>query len=438
MVGVGRARAGSEGRVAFGYRDFRNFFGARFFDRLSMEMLVTAVSWQVYEITGDPLHLGLVGLAQFAPFLLLFLVAGAAADRISRIRIMQGSIVVQLMCAAAFFGMTLSGRVSLPAIYLILVVLGVARAFQAPVQQAIVPILVPAEHFANAVAWNAAAFQTARIGGPALAGGLLLLGVDVVYGVVAACVVASLAFVTRVRAEAQVLSRDPFSWRATLAGLRFIWSRQVVLGAISLDLFAVLLGGATALLPIFAVEILGVGAVGFGVLRSAPVVGSLASMLWLAQHPIRRRAGLKLLSAVAVFGFAICVFGLSRNFWLSLLALITLGTADAVSVFIRSNLVQIITPDEKRGRVSAVTAVFIGASNELGEFESGITAAWWGAVPAVLAGGIGTVAIAVAFGWLMPRLRRVDGLDPDALIREHGEAAGASPGRDPVEPDPSG
>jgi MFS family permease len=422
--------------VAFGYADFRNFFGARFFDRLAMEMLVTAVSWQVYELTGNPLHLGLVGLAQFAPFLLLFLVAGAAADRFSRIRIMQGSVLVQLLCAGAFFTMTFTGHVSLPAIFSILVILGMARAFQGPVQQAIVPILVPAEHFANAVAWNSTAFQVARIGGPAVAGALLLLGVDVVYGVVAACVVASLAFVTRVRAEAQVLSKDPISWRGTLAGLRFIWSRQVVLGAISLDLFAVLLGGATALLPIFAVEILGVGAVGFGVLRSAPVVGSLASMLWLSQRPIRRRAGLKLLSSVALFGAAICVFGLSRTFWLSLLALVTLGATDSVSVFVRSNLVQIITPDEKRGRVSAVTAVFIGASNELGEFESGITAAWWGAVPAVLVGGIGTVIIAVAFGWLMPRLRRVDGLDPEALIREHGEVSGGSSPPPPEAGDP--
>lgn len=426
------ARTGA-GRVAFTHPEFRRFFGARFFDRLALEMQVTAVSWQVYQLTGDPLHLGLVGLAQFGPFLLLFLVAGAAADRFPRIRIMQGTVVVQLLCSAAFLGMTVAGRATLLAIFAVLVVLGVARAFQAPVQMAIVPILVPAEHFANAVAWNSSAMQIARIGGPALAGGLLVLGVDVVYGVVAAGVVLSLAFVVRIRARAQVISREGVSWRVVLAGLRFIWSRQVILGAISLDLFAVLLGGATALLPIFAVEILGVGAVGFGALRAAPVVGSLACMLVLTQRPVRRRAGAKLLAAVVVFGGAICVFGVSTSFWLSLTALFVLGAADAVSVFVRNNLVQIITPDEMRGRVSAVNSVFIGASNELGEFESGLTAAWWGPVPAVLLGGIGTIVIALTFGVLMPRLRRVDGLEPDELIREHHPIA-ARPG----EPDATG
>jgi MFS family permease len=416
------------GRVAFRHPDFSNFFGARFFDRLALEMQITAVSWQVYLLTREPLDLGLVGLAQFLPFLLLFLVAGAAADRVPRIRIMQGTVVVQLACAGAFLGMTVAGRVSLPAIFGVLALLGTARAFQAPVQMALVPILVPAEHFANAVAWNSAAMQTARIGGPALAGGLLLLGVDVVYAVVAACVLVSLVFVLRVRAKGQILSRDRPSVQTTLAGIRFIWSRQVILGAISLDLFAVLLGGATALLPIFAVDILGVGAVGFGALRASEVVGSLCCTLVLTQRPIRRRAGVKLLSAVMVFGGAICLFGLSTSFWLSFLALFTLGAADAVSVFIRNNLVQIITPDEMRGRVSAVSSVFIGASNELGEFESGLTAAWWGVVPAVLVGGIGTVVVAVGFGLFLPRLRRVDSLDPAALIRDHRGASRGSGG----------
>jgi NADH:ubiquinone oxidoreductase subunit K len=413
--------------VAFHYPDFRYFLAARFFDRLAVEMLITAVSWQVYQLTRNPLHLGLVGLVQFAPFLLLFLVAGAAADRLPRRHILRGSITVQLLCAAAFLGLTLGGRVTLPAIFTILVFLGLARAFQAPVQMAIVPLLVPAEHFANAVAWSSAAFQTARIGGPAAAGALLLLGVDVVYAVVVAGSVASLVLVFRVRASSQVLSTEPHTWRSALAGLRFIWSHRVVLGAISLDLFAVLLGGATALLPIFAVEILGVGAVGFGALRAAPVVGALACMLILAQRPIRRRAGSKLLFAVGVFGAAICVFALSRSFWLSLAALFVLGAADAVSIFVRNNLVQIITPDEMRGRVSAVNSVFIGASNELGEFESGFTAAWWGAVTAVLVGGLATIGVAIGFALCLPRLRRVDSLDPDALRREHGEGAGAVP-----------
>ena len=436
MVGSGSAATGRWGGVAFGYPDFRRFLLARFFDRLAMEMLITAVSWQVYQLTGNPLHLGLVGLAQFAPFLLLFLVAGAAADRLPRIRIMRGSVVVQLLCAAAFFGMTLTGRVSLRAIFIILVALGIARAFQAPVQQAIVPILVPAEHFANAVAWSSAAFQTARIGGPALAGALLLLGVDVVYGVVTGCVVASLAFVARVRAEAQILSKDPFSWRATLAGLRFIWSRQVVLGAISLDLFAVLLGGATALLPIFAVEILGVGAVGFGVLRSAPVVGSLACMLWLTQRPIRQRAGFKLLAAVA--------FVRSRHLRLRAVAgllAVAAGPRRAGSGRCGKRVRSQQPGADGHPRRHAGP----GERGELGvhrgiERTRGVRVGGHGrlvgVVPAVLVGGIGTVAIAVAFGFLLPRLRRVDSLDPVALVRDHGGATGASPGRDPAGVDP--
>ncbi|MBU1227015.1 MAG: MFS transporter [Actinobacteria bacterium] len=412
------------GRVAFGYPDFRNFFGTSVLGSLAVEMQITAVSWQVYQLTGDPLHLGLVGLAQFAPFPLLFLAAGAAADRFPRVRIVQATMAVQLLCAAAFLTVTVGDAATMPMIFSILILLGVARAFQSPARPAILPLLVPPEHFPNAVAWNSAGSQTARIGGPAVAGALLILGVEVVYGAVVVLAAAALGFAFRVHARSQILDKGRPTLRTILAGFRFIWSRPVILGAISLDLFAVLLGGATALLPIFAVDILGVGAVGYGALRASHVIGSLVSSLVLTQRPILRRAGSKLLASVAVFGAATCVFGLSTTFWLSFLALFALGAADAVSVFIRSNLVQVITPDAMRGRVSAVNSIFIGASNELGEFESGVTAAWWGVVPAVLVGGIGTIVVAVVFGFAIPRLRRVDSLDHIRLIRDHREVTG--------------
>jgi hypothetical protein len=248
-----------------------------------------------------------------------------------------------------------------------------------------------------------------------------------VYAFTTALLSVALMIVLRMRVTGQVVSRERPTLRSVLAGFRFIWSRKVILGAISLDLFAVLLGGATALLPIFAVDVLGVGEVGFGALRAAQVLGELAGAFVLTQRPLRRRAGRSLLVSVAVFGGATCVFGLSTVFWLSFVALFTLGAADAFSMYIRSNLVQIVTPDDKRGRVSAVNGIFIGASNELGQFESGITAAWWGVVPAVLVGGVGTIVIAVVFAFVFPALRRVDSLDPDDLVRRYREVPGRAP-----------
>ncbi len=414
------AEASSEaGWVALRHRPYRFYWVARVLVRLALEMQITAVSWQVYELTGRALFLGLVGLAQFGPFLILFPLSGTAADRLSRKRILLGAVFVQTLCATGFFLLTFSGKASFPAIFAILVALGITRAFQAPSLQAIVPLLVPMEHFGNAVAWTAIGMQTARIAGPAIAGALLILGIQIVYGVVVVLFIASMTLTALIITGGQLITTDRSSLRTVLAGFGFIWSRPVVLGAITLDLFAVLLGGATALLPIFAVDILGVGELGFGALRAAHVVGSLSGALVLTQRPVTRRAGAKLLGAVAIFGGATCVFGASTAFWLSFAALFVLGAADAVSVFVRNNLVQIITPDDMRGRVSAVNSVFIGASNELGEFESGITAAWWGAVPAVLVGGLGTIMVALLAMRLFPDLRGLDTLDPDVLVREH-------------------
>jgi MFS family permease len=412
------------GWVAFQHADYRNYWFADILGVLAVDMQITAISWHVYQLTGDPLSLGLVGLAQFAPFFLLFLVAGAAADRFRRIRILLLTIVIQMVCAVLFFAFTASDNATFPIIFGILIVLGVARAFQGPAQHAIVPVLVPGRHFGNAVAWSSMGGGVSRIAGPGIGGVLLILGEEFVYGTAVVLFALAAIFTFLIKAKAQVVSRERTSLHTVLAGFRFIWSRQVVLGAISLDLFAVLLGGATALLPIYAVDILGVGEVGFGALRVAHVVGSMAAALLLTQRPITRNAGVKLLVAVGSFGAATCVFGLSRSFWLSLGALFALGAADAFSMFVRHNLVQLVTPDEKRGRVSAVASVFTGASNELGEFESGVTAAWWGVVPAVLVGGLGTVAIAIVFWKLFPEMRDVDRLDPDELARRYGDSGG--------------
>ena len=406
-------------RQAFAHRDFALYWCARVCGRIGSEVQITGVGWQVYTLTREPFDLGLVGLAQFAPFLLLFLVAGAVADRWQRTTILWVCAFLQTVCSLLLFGLTATGVVSFGRIFVVLVLLGVARAFQSPAQQAIVPTLVPMQHFGNAIAWTSTGNQLARIGGPALAGGLLILGEGFVYATALGCFVLATVLTFLIRVNTQVLSRARASWSTLLAGFRFIWSRQIILGTIALDLFAVLLGGATALLPIYAVDILQVGEVGFGSLRAAHMAGAFACALYLTQRPITRRAGRTLLITVALFGASIVLFGLSTHFWLSLLALFAMGATDAVSMFIRSFVVQIITPDDMRGRVSAVNSVFIGASNELGEFESGVTAAWWGVVPAVIIGGLGTMLVTGLFAWRMPQLRKIDSLDHEDLVRTY-------------------
>jgi MFS family permease len=407
------------GRVAFQHADYRYFWMARVLGVLAIEMQITALSWQVYQLTGQALDLGLVGLAQFLPFLLLFLVSGTVADRFQRKRIMAVCVAVQTLCAVAFFWITATDNANFPAIFTILIFLGIARAFQSPAQSAIVPLLVPKEHFANAVAWTSSGFQIARIAGPGIAGIMIIAGEQWVYGIAVILFVLSTIFTIMVKTNTQVISRVPVTIENILAGLKFTLKRQIIIGSIGLDLFAVLLGGATALLPIFATDILNVGPAGFGALRATHMVGALAGALTLTQFPISRHAGKMLLTTVAIFGLGIVVFGVSTSFWLSLGALFVLGAADSVSVFIRNNLVQIITPDNMRGRVSAVSAVFVGASNELGELESGVTAHFWGVVPAVVVGGIGTIFIAGLFAKIFPDLREVDSLDPDDLVRKY-------------------
>jgi|TARA_B110000263_G_scaffold112762_1_gene98418 MFS family permease len=395
-------------------------------------MMVTTVGWQVYRITGRELDLGLIGLAQFAPFAMLFLVSGVAADRLPRMHIIRACIAVQTICALGLFLLTITGDKNFTLILLLLVVFGTSRAFQGPAQQAILPNLVSKSDLPNAIAWSASGFQMARVVGPTISGVLIVIGVKLnqdetwVYSVVGLLFMAASWMAWNVHTSSQIVSRDPITLANLFAGLKFIKSRKVILGAISLDLFAVLFGGALALLPVYAKDILNVGAEGFGLLRSAFTLGALFGALYLTQRPIKYRAGIKLLIAVAGFGTGAIVFGISNIFWLSLFALLVMGLCDSVSVFVRQNMVQIITPDSMRGRVSAVSSVFTGASNELGEFESGITAHWWGTVPAVVFGGGITVLVALSFAYIFPQLRQVNSLDSDDLVRRYRDPPAVS------------
>jgi MFS family permease len=400
------------GTIAFSHPDFTLYEAARFFIVTSLEMQSVAVGWQVYDITRRPLDLGLIGLAQFLPGLLLFLVSGHAADRFNRRRVVTVCYCGFTLCSALLLTIAGRGIRSVHLIYAVIVLLGVVRAFNAPVSRALLPQLVPEDHFPNAVAWNATIFQAATILGPSIGGFLYALshGPSAVYVTAVATGVAAITSTLRIKLRAQVRSREPITWNTVLAGFRYIWSHKLVLGSISLDMFAVLLGGAVALLPVYASEILKTGPWGLGLLRSAPGVGAAAMAILLAHRPLRRRAGLTMLFCVAGFGVCTIIFGLSRSLVLSLVALLLVGASDMVSVIVRAILVQLATPDEMRGRVNAVDMIFIGVSNELGEFESGLTAHWFGTVPAVVLGGAGTLVVIVIWAWIFPELRKAERL----------------------------
>lgn len=397
--------------AAFAYSDYVRYVGARLCMVLAIEMQSVAVAWRVYEITHSPLDLGLTGLAQFLPSILLFLVSGHVADRWDRRRLVLTCYVGFALCSAALLAVELRGMRSATPIYVVLVALGVARAFNGPAQRALLPQLVPVEIFQSAVAWDASAFQTAMILGPS-AGGLLYAifrGPTALYGISAGALLASTLFMYGVKTRRKpTISREPLKMETALAGLRYIWSRKVLLGVVSLDLFAVLLGGAVALLPVYAGEILLTGPWGLGLLRAAPGVGASAMAAVLANRPVRQRAGAIMLWFVGGFGAATVIFAFSRSLVLSLAALVLVGATDMVSVVVRGTLVQITTPDEMRGRVNAVELIFIGASNQLGQFESGVTAQWLGTVPAVALGGIGAMAVTLLWAFVFPELRRTD------------------------------
>ena len=390
-------------------RDFTAFLAARFLATLAVQMQTVAVGWQVYEVTRNPLDLGLVGLSQFLPFVLLVLPAGHLADSRDRRRILTACFALEAVCALLLFAFAWRGLASAAPVFAVMVLFGTARAFAMPTGQALLPNLVDREQFGTAVALNSSTWQVATIAGPALGGLVYLAGATVVYATVAALLAVSVAllFLVRRGGERAAAPEAP-SLKSLLSGLGFVWSRRPLLGAISLDLFAVLFGGATALLPVYAADVLHVGPAGLGVLRTAPGVGAALCGIVLGLAPITRNVGRWMFGGVFVFGLATIVFGLSHWFWLSLAALAVMGAGDMVSVYIRHLLVQLETPDAIRGRVSAVNAVFIGASNELGEFESGLTASWFGTVPAVVVGGGATLAVAWLWRRWFPELRDMD------------------------------
>jgi len=396
---------------ALSFRNFRLFMAMRLPAALAVQIQSVAVGWQVYDITHDPLSLGLVGLAQFLPVFGFAIVAGHVADHYSRRRILTACLALQLICALLLLAIMASGFRQVWPIYGVLLLFGTARSFSAPAIQSILPNLVPRELLSSAFAWNSSSFQAMTIAGPALGGLIYALGAAAVYAVAAGmfflALVAALALsVPQAQSAGRALDRE-----SLLAGIRFIRANPAIAGAISLDLFAVLFGGATALLPVYARDILAIGPLGLGLLRSAPAVGAVAVGLVLAHRSLGRHAGRTMFAAVGLFGAATIVFGLSHSFFLSLAALAVLGASDMVSVFVRQNLVQRSTPDAMRGRVNGVNFLFIGASNELGEMESGATAAWFGSVEAVVLGGFGTLAVMALWLWMFPQLRRLDRLE---------------------------
>jgi MFS family permease len=393
-------------------RDFKLFIASRFSSSVATQVLSVAIGWQIYDIERTPLALGLVGLSEFLPMFLLTLPAGEIADRFDQRRVLALGQAMLGVCAGLFLTFSLLyPRNALP-FYGVLVLFGAARGFSAPSGQSILAFLVPPERLAKSIALSSSAFTVAVIAGPALGGFLFAFGPVATYsvgfvGFVSAAILTTTFGGRRFdRRTVAGVSR----WERVIEGIRFVRERPIILGSISLDLFAVLLGGAVALLPVFARDILHVGPMGLGLLRSAPAVGAALTAFTLSRRPITRRSGARMFTAVAVFGIATIVFGLSRNFYLSMAALFVTGAADMISVNVRQSLINFATPDPMRGRVGAVSMLFIGASNELGEFESGVTASWFGTIPAVILGGFGTLAVVAIWMWLFPALRRVNRL----------------------------
>jgi MFS family permease len=396
---------------AFDYRGFRFYWVARFLLVFAIQVLSVSVGWQIYDQTRDPFLLGLVGLVQFLPAPLLVLVTGSVADRYNRRVIMAMCMAVEAACAAALLTILHQGLTAIWPVYAVLMIFGIARAFMGPAVQSLLANLVPTPALANAIALNSSSFQIATIIGP-VAGGLLYgVSSELAYSVSIVFFLLAGLLTLAIPRPAQRSVQPPVSTEALFAGFRYIWSQPIVLGALSLDMVAVLLGGATALLPVFARDILEVGPWGLGALRSAVGVGALLMSLWLLRNPVRDHAGLTMFLAVGVYGLAIVVFGISSTVWVSVMALVVMGAADMVSVFIRQTLIQLKTPDELRGRVSAVNMTFIGASNELGEFRAGSMAAGFGAVTAVVVGGAGALLTAALWARLFPDLRNVRHLD---------------------------
>jgi MFS family permease len=395
------------------HAQFARFATCRFFTTLSWQMLAVAVGWQVYALTHDPLALGLAGLSEFLPFVCLVLLGGHVADHADRRNVLVITWSIEALCIGALLWLTVAGLRSVWPIYLVIATFGTTRAFYAPAMQSIVPTLVPRDEFPRALALNSTLFQIAVVSGPALGGVLFLFGPAVVFGVCLVLFIATVLLVLTLgsrRAVRDAAQAGTSTRHQLLEGLRYVMHQRLVLGVMSLDLFAVLFGGATALLPIFAGEVLHIGPLGLGLLRTAPGVGAGLTAAALTLRPIERHAGAYMFGGVALFGVCTIVFALSRNVALSLTALLVLGSGDMLSIYVRGILVQLNTPDSIRGRVSAINSMFIGGSNELGEFESGVTARWFGAVRAAVLGGALTLAVVAAWIGIFPGLRKLNRL----------------------------
>jgi MFS family permease len=393
------------------YRDYRLFLASMFASEFGMQMNAVAIGWQVYAVSGKPLDLGLVGLCEFAPLPLLALPAGQLADRVPRRSLIIVAIALDGAVAGGLLALTAAGPTAVWPFFALALGTGVASALGAPPRRAMTPSLVPVELLPRALAVRSVAFEISAISGPALGGLLFALRPESVYAVSTSLAIVALATVAATHAGREAASAEAPGLDSVFAGIRLIRRTPVMLGAISLDLFAVLFGGAVALLPVFAKDVLHVGPAGLGVLRSGPAVGALVAAILLTRRPVGRFAGRKLLGVVAAFGVCMIVFGLSRWMWLSFVALAVSGGVDLVSVVLRQTILPLVTPDELRGRVTAVEMIFISASNELGAFESGVAAALVGAVPAVIAGGVATIIIAATWSRVFPPLARVDRLD---------------------------
>lgn len=401
-------RMSDNGFSVFRHRNFAFYLSSRLLGTMAVQMQSVAIGWQVYAQTHNLFYLGMIGLAQFAPFLLLILYAGHAADRYNRRNIIASCMAAQLLCGLALLGFTHSSMAAVWPIFAVLVLFGSARAFMSPATQAVLVNMVPPQDFSKAVALASSSFHVAVILGPTLGGLLYIYGPGAVYAVASLMLLAAVTLMASTRPAPQATRNEPATWHSVLEGLRFVFSRPIVLGAISLDLFAVLFGGATALLPALAHDVLHVGPTGLGLLRTAPGAGAAVCSIALAFWPIKQRVGAWMFGGVAVFGVCTVLLGVTERFDVALACLLLLGAGDMISVYVRHLLVQFETPDAIRGRVSAVNSVFIGASNELGEFESGITAGWFGLTRVIVFGGVATLAVTAAWAWRFPVLSRMN------------------------------
>ena len=397
--------------AAFQHKAYARYFLARFLSSFAIQIVSTVVGWQMWDETRNAFWLGLIGLVQFLPALLLVLVTGLASDKLGRRLVMGSSLILEMLCVVIIFYLAITGQFEPIWIFPVLTVFGIARAFYTPASTSLVVNLVPKKDFPNAVGWITSSWQLASIFGP-VAGGLLYgLSGPIAYSVAAGCMMVATILIFSIPKPNQALEKKPVSFDTIIGGFRYIWQEKIVLGAISLDLFAVLLGGAVALLPIYASDVLELGPIGLGLLRAAPGIGAVITLALLIAFPIKDHAGLILFVTVALFGLATAVFGVSTLAWLSILALICVGGFDMISVYIREILLQLWTPDNVRGRVNAVNSICLGASNELGEFRAGFMAAIYGAVFTVTAGGVAAIGVAGLWAKLFPKLRRAKYLD---------------------------